>query len=1015
MRSFCAVVGLLFCIGSTLPPVSAQNLFWDSNGGTLGSGGTGNWGTANTWRGGSDAGALQSWDNGGTITAVLGGAAGTITIGSSTLLTTGATMAALNVNTTGYVITSTAAARALTVAGAVTLESGVSLTLNMASTGPTWRLGTITFGSGSSLTLQGNASVDNSNRIDLSSTSSITGGSITLAGTATGPTGFVAYTPTSGTTVQVRLSADIVNNSATSATMIGANFSNTMTYTGSVSGNSSLQISGGQSGGSGTVILSGTNSYTGGTFLNQTSAGVLRLGAENALPTGTTLFFNQSAGGGTAGGGGTFDLAGFSQTVAGLVSGTVARGVVNTDAPATITLGGSGTYVFDSGIGVPTTSTTNISGANNNITVIKNGVGIQTLGGANTFTGGLFINNGTLRIANVISALGGLPAAPTSSVFLRGGTLWVDTTAATLDSGANRGFEVGPTSGSGSVTIQVEGANSLIIQGGIADTPGGSGRILKTGSGILRLQTTAKTFTGGISVLGGSVSFAIDDRLGAVPATPTPGNIVLNQGALLITGSLTLNSNRGIALGPETGSGSGTVSVNSGFTLTYEGIMADNGIGSGRLIKTGAGTLRLQNAANTFTGGLQVLEGDVSVGVDNRLGAVPAAPTPGSILLNGGGLSITADMTLNSNRGIALGPNSGSGSGIIQVTGTNTLTFAGVIADNPGGSGRLIKTGSGTLRLQNSTNTFTGGLTVNGGLVSYSIEDRIGAAPASPTPASILLNGGGLRLTVNNMTINANRGIALGPDGGSGTGTFSVESARTLTYNGIMANNGAGIGALAKIDNGSLILGGANSYSGGTTLAGGSLLVTNTSGSGTGSGLVITVAGTTLGGTGTLAPTGSNGFSIGGAVAPGLVDAIGMLTLAPENGDAVFLGTSSLLFQLGGNGNNDRLNFAPTGTGVMDFSAMSLGSIKVSFLGGYTPALGHSFDLIDWSALGMNGLSASMLDLSGAVLPDGMWEWDTSAFGSNGVIAVRLVPEPGRMMLCLFGGWLMLLQRRRRF
>ena len=986
----------------------AQQLFWDQNGATSGTGGTGNWGTASTWRLNSDIGTLQSWDNSGSAIANLGGTGGTITIDTS--LASGVTMSALNVSSAGYALRSTSATRPLTVTGAITLANSASLTLNMASTGPTWRLGSVIFGTGSVLTVQGNASIDNSNRIDLTTTSIISGGSITLAGTGAGPTGFVAYTPTSATSVQVTMNSDISNASATSATMLGANFNNTLTYGGVVSGSSSLQISGGQAGGSGIVVLAAANTYSGGTYLNHTSTGVLRLGIADALPTGTTVFFNQSAGGGALSTGGTLDLAGFNQMVAGLVSPTGMRGVANTGGASTLTLGGSGTYVFDSGIGVPS-STTNLTGANNAITVIKNGSGTQTFGGANSFTGGLYINSGTLRIANVITALGGLPASPASAVFLRGGTLQVDTNAGSLDSGANRGFEVGPTSGSGSVTIQVDGSNSFIVQGAIADTPGGTGRIVKTGNGILRLTTTAKTFTGGISVLGGNVSFSIDDRLGAVPATPTPGSIVLNNGGLIVTGSLELNSNRGIALGPETGSGSGSISVNSGFTFTYAGIMADNGSGSGALIKTGPGTLRLQNAVNTFTGGVQILQGDVSVGVDSRLGAVPASPTPGSILLNGGGLTVTADMTLNANRGIALGPNAGSGSGTIQVTGTSVLTYTGIIADNPGGSGRLIKTGTGTLRLQASTNTFTGGLTVNGGLVSYSLDDRIGAAPATPTPGSIILNGGGLRLTINNMTINANRGIALGADGGSGTGILDVDANRTLTYNGIIADHGTGSGTLEKTSAGTLALGGANTYSGGTLVTAGTLIVTNTTGSGTGTGGVATAVGTRLRGTGVLAPTGGNGIEIGGELAPGLETAMGTLSFNSAAGDLAFLDTATLSFRIGMAGMSDRVDFQSSGGGLLDFTALTAGSIQVSYFSGYTPALYDAFTLFSWS--GMNGLSTNQL----ASLPtDGFeadWIWDTSLFETQGVISIGIVPEPGRLLLLLAGGCAACLRRRR--
>lgn len=887
--------------------VASGQVYWDASGSASGTGGTGNWGTSNTWRSGSDTGTLGTWVNDGTQNAILAGTAGTLTVGSTSLLTTGAQMQSLTVNTTGYTITSTSGARPLVIAGALTLENNVALTLNMSSTGPNWSLGSVVFGSGSTLTVQGNATVNNSNRVDLTvNNSTITGGGINLAGTSAGPTGFVATAP-SGSPIQVTLNTDILNNSATSATMLGANNSNTLIYGGVVSGAARLQISGGQDGGAGLVVLTNNSVYTGGTYFNQTSSGVTRLGISNALPTGTALYLQQSAGGGTLSTGGVLDLAGFNQTLAG-VDGA-GRGIANTGGAATLSLGGSGTYTLTSQIGVPT-STNNLNGANNNITVIKNGSGTQTFSGSKAFTGGLYINSGTLRITGSAGALGALPGSFMASVFLRGGTLAADTTAGNLDSGDNRGFEIGPANGSGAVTIQVEGTNSFIVRGNIADTPGGSGRLIKTGTGILRLQSNAKTFTGGISILEGTVSLSIDDRIGAVPGSATPGSILINGGTLLATDTFTLHANRGIALGPDTGNGSGTISVSSGV-LTYEGIIANNGSGAGRLIKTGDGTLRLQNAINTFSGGLTILAGDVSVGIDNRLGLVPAAATPGCIVLDGGSLTITADMTLSSNRGIALGPSFGNGSGTINVTSTDTLTYGGIIADNFGGSGGLVKTGTGMLRTTN-----------------------------------------------------------------------------------------------------------ANTYSGGTTVAAGSLIIANASGSATGTGGVTTLSGTSLGGSGTVSPTGSNTVLIGGVVTPGVTgtnSGVGTLTFTPVDGNVMFQSGSSVAFELRADGSNDKIVFNASGAGLMDFSAMTNGSLNVIFVGGYVPALNDSFDLLDWSAIsgaGINGLNANLLNLSTAGF-DGSWSWDTSLFSTSGVISIVLVPEPCRSFSATLALGAVLLRRRR--
>lgn len=206
--------------------VTAQTaLFWDQNGATSGTGGTGNWGTANTWRAVSDTGTLQNWDNTGTATANLGGTAGIITIDTS--LSSGVTMAGLNVSTNGYTIKAAANSRPLVVTGTLTLADGVGLTLAMASTGPIWAIGTVTFGTGSTLNVSGNATATNSNRINLGITGTISGGGITLAGTGAGPTGFVA---SAGSSVAVTLNTNILNNSATSATMLGAGSGHSLTY-----------------------------------------------------------------------------------------------------------------------------------------------------------------------------------------------------------------------------------------------------------------------------------------------------------------------------------------------------------------------------------------------------------------------------------------------------------------------------------------------------------------------------------------------------------------------------------------------------------------------------------------------------------------------------------------------------------------------------------------------------------------------------------------------------------------
>ena len=116
------------------------------------------------------------------------------------------------------------------------------------------------------------------------------------------------------------------------------------------------------------------------------------------------------------------------------------------------------------------------------------------------------------------------------------------------------------------------------------------------------------------------------------------------------------------------------------------------------MTKLGSGILTL-SGINTFSGSTTISAGKVSISADSGLGAVPGSATAGHLTLNGGTLESTADFTLDSNRGIALG----ASNGIIDVNSGTTLTYGGIMA----GSGTLTKEDSGTLTLS-GVNTYTG-------------------------------------------------------------------------------------------------------------------------------------------------------------------------------------------------------------------------------------------------------------------------------------------------------------------
>lgn len=292
--------------------------------------------------------------------------------------------------------------------------------------------------------------------------------------------------------------------------------------------------------------------------------------------------------------------------------------------------------------------------------------------------------------------------------------------------------------------IDVVTGGALTINGVISDSGYG---LTKTGGGLLTLATN-NTFTGPVGVLGGMLSVAADANLGAAPAVPTPGMLKLDGGVLRSTATFTLSSNRGISLGPSTGSGIGTILVSPATTLTYGGVIANNGTGTGGLIKDGFGALTL-SGANTYTGPTII-----KVGTNTLNFAASGAPVqniihPSSALTLGGG-------------------NAGAGSAsfaMLQINGapytTNSQTFSRTTVDI---GLSVIRLASG---VSNAVNLNLGGLTPTpGGLLTF-LPPTAGVVTTTSTNISGILGawavmGSGALAT--NITLATNW-ACVGPNG----------------------------------------------------------------------------------------------------------------------------------------------------------------------------------------------------------------------------------------------------------
>src|SRR4051812_6656255 len=127
----------------------------------------------------------------------------------------------------------------------------------------------------------------------------------------------------------------------------------------------------------------------------------------------------------------------------------------------------------------------------------------------------------------------------------------------------------------------------------------------------------------------------------------------------------------------------------------------------------------------------------------------------------------------------------------VNVTGNGVLNLNNAIS----GAGNLTNSGVGRVNL-NGSNTFTGSLVINSGLVTVNQETNLPAAPVTATPGNIVINGGTLQ-ALTGFTMNANHGIAVGPVSGSGPGTISVNTEAAtpnqyaaFVYGGTITNNG---------------------------------------------------------------------------------------------------------------------------------------------------------------------------------------------------------------------------------
>ncbi len=238
----------------------------------------------------------------------------------------------------------------------------------------------------------------------------------------------------------------------------------------------------------------------------------------------------------------------------------------------------------------------------------------------------------------------------------------------------------------------------------------------------------------------------------------------------------------------------------------------------------------------TFTLGSVSLAGDhiLSGGTLQLASGVASTSTnstvSSNIIANGAalGLSSTGQLTLS-------GAITGSASAATTITANAdagaTLTVSGAISDGSGGATSLLKTGDGTVAIDTvaaysgTTTVSAGTLTLNAALTGTNSVTVDGPATLTTVGADRINDAAGLTVT-GTMNLGGAETVASLAGSGSvalGANTLTIGGAATTTFSGILS----GSGGLTHSGTGSLTLSGANTYSGTTTVSGGTLRMTN--------------------------------------------------------------------------------------------------------------------------------------------------------------------------------------------
>jgi autotransporter-associated beta strand protein len=591
--------------------------------------------------------------------------------------------------------------------------------------------------------------------------------------------------------------------------------------------------------GPGKLYLTGNNSgLSGGVNINQ---GTVNVSAGNNLgATGNTITF----------GGGTLQFASSFSSVL--------------SNPIVINAGGG---TIDTQLGTDTIGS-NITGAGSLTSV---GTGSLILTGTNSYTGTTTINAGVLQIgnstatgtagagniidnaslvysltapaavANVISGTGTLTQAGTSTLTVTGANQYGGAT--NVNSGILMVGSSNPNAlGFGAITSGTP-ATAIVNATGTLDLNGNSlNKSITLNGGTLTNSnnSTAASLSNGISgyvvTAGGSGISAAAAETSGGGGTGATLNVLLgvtnNSVSVSSGGSYTGVPTVTITGGGGTGA-TATAVLSGGSTGSVTGfIITDPGSGYltaptftlGTATQTSAATL-VSNGANFTAVGTQAVTPGSGYTTAPTVNVLTGSGTVITPMLNS--IFVQSSSTINGSGAFQLANTvtgeAASGTATLTLDGTAlTNSISGVIADGSAGGNLAISKSNTSLWTLSGANTYTGGTTISKGTLQTANNSALGTGPvAVVTPGILDLDG--FSPTIGNLSGSG----TVDDVSAGGTPTLTINTSTSSTFGGVIQNSSGSV-ALAVTGTGTQTLSGVNTYTGGTKVSSGHLIISPT-------------------------------------------------------------------------------------------------------------------------------------------------------------------------------------------